>query len=153
MVNLQLGDSSRPEEKTVRHFLRARGTITGGHKAHLSALAYMSDSYFIGTVARVQNIPPFASPDALKEALSGLKNPSDLNGDTIAKYRKDVAEQEKRLQSRATPVSRRKEIGMMVSLDHAIYFHNRRNFKADDWIFREMSRALRNRGRASVCLP
>ena len=110
----------------------------------------MSDSYFIGTVAKVQNIPRFASPDALKEALSALTNPSDLNDDSIAKYLKEVAEQEKRLESRATPVSRRKGIGMMVSLDHTIYFHNRRNFKADDWIFTEMSSPWADDGRGLV---
>ncbi len=83
----------------------------------------MSDSYFIGTVARVQNIPRFASPEALKKVLSAMKNPSDLSDEAIAKYFKDIAEQEKRLKSGANAVSKRKELGMVVSLDHTIYFH------------------------------
>jgi hypothetical protein len=38
--------------------MKARGTISssGGHEAHLSAIAYMSDSYFVGTIARVHNL-------------------------------------------------------------------------------------------------
>src|SRR5450432_1758546 len=46
--------SSKPHEKIARQWIRARGQISaaGGHEAHLSALAYMSDSHFIGTVSR-----------------------------------------------------------------------------------------------------
>jgi len=32
----------------------------------------------------------------------------------------------------------RPEIGMMVSLDHTIYFHNPRDFRADEWMLEEM---------------
>ena len=38
--------------------MKARGRISpaGGHEAHLSAIAYMSDSYFIGTIARTHKL-------------------------------------------------------------------------------------------------
>lgn len=47
-----------PAHKTTRHWARARGKISeaGGHQAHLSALAYMSDSYFIGTISRIHGL-------------------------------------------------------------------------------------------------
>ncbi|WEW54778.1 acyl-CoA thioesterase [Emydomyces testavorans] len=152
--------SSRPEEKVILQWIRARGKISeaGGLQAHLSALAYMSDSYFIGTVARVQNLPRFSSPAALKKALSALKNPSDLDEQTITKYLKDLADKEAHeLKSHAagttnsrSRVAPKREIGMMVSLDHTIYFHNRRGFRADNWIFTEMASPWAGEGRGLV---
>ncbi|TPX19358.1 hypothetical protein DIZ76_017147 [Coccidioides immitis] len=151
---------SRPEEKAVLQWVRARGKISeeGGLPAHLSALAYMSDSYFIGTVARVQSIPRFSSPQALKNTLSALKNPSDLDEQSITKYLKDLADQEAReLASKDTAAGDsqalmvpKREIGMMVSLDHTIYFHDRRRFRADDWIFTEMTSPWAGEGRGLV---
>lgn len=148
-----LGDSTRPEEKKVRQFVRARGDISssGGHQAHLSALAYMSDSYFIGTVSRVHDIPRFSSPDALKKALSSLKNPSDLDDESIAKYIKEISEQEAaELGSHKGKDSTSKQLSMMVSLDHTIYFHNPRAFRADEWILSEMNSPWAGEGRGLV---
>jgi acyl-CoA thioesterase 8 len=42
------------------------------------------------------------------------------------------------------------EIGMMVSLDHTIYFHNPRAFRADEWIFTEMETPWAGDGRGLV---
>lgn len=148
-----LGDSIHPEDKSVRQFVRARGNISsaGGHQAHLSALAYMSDSYFIGTISRVHDIPRFSSPEALKKAMSSLKNPSDLDDDTLAKYLKEVADLEAaELGSHQRNDSNRKEVSMMVSLDHTIYFHNPRAVKADEWIFTEMKSPWAGEGRGLV---
>lgn len=143
--------------------MQARGQISpsGGHRAHLSALAYMSDSYFVGTVARVHDIPRFSSSAALKKVLSSLKNPSDLESDSIAKYFKDLGEQEKaelakriehkaKSQPSSNDSASRKEIGMMVSLDHTIYFHDRRGFRADDWMYVEMASPWAGEGRGLV---
>ncbi|KAL1959174.1 hypothetical protein VTO42DRAFT_2679 [Malbranchea cinnamomea] len=145
-------NSREPAEKRVRQFLRARGRVSeaGGHEAHLSALAYMSDSYFIGTVARVQDIPRFSSQAALKRVMKSLKNPSDLEDESIRKYLKDLSEKEaEELRSGTVEVPQR-EIGMMVSLDHTIYFHNRRGFRADEWIFSEMMSPWAGEGRGLV---
>lgn len=62
------GDKDGPvETKKTRHWVRARGRISeaGGHQAHLSALAYVSDSYFIGTVSRIHQLWrfPFRAED------------------------------------------------------------------------------------------
>ncbi|KAH1957639.1 hypothetical protein KXW61_005520 [Aspergillus fumigatus] len=152
-------DSPNPEDKRVRRFARARGRISeaGGHQAHLSALAYITDSYFIGTVARVQNIPRFSSPAELRRALQALKNPSDLDDEDIARAIKELKEEEaadlrRRLEgalSQATnqPKEDRKEVGMMVSLDHSIYFHNPWAFRADEWMLMEMESPWAGEGR------
>lgn len=143
----------------MRRFARARGRISeaGGHQAHLSALAYITDSYFIGTVARVQNIPRFSSPAELRRALQALKNPSDLDDEDIARAIKELKEEEaadlrRRLEgalSQATnqPKEDRKEVGMMVSLDHSIYFHNPWAFRADEWMLMEMESPWAGEGR------
>ncbi|OJD15706.1 acyl-CoA thioesterase II [Blastomyces percursus] len=139
--------SHRAEQKAIHQFIRARGTIIGGRKAHLSALAYMSDSYFIGTVARVQNIPRFESPKALKAAISKLKNPSDLDIEEIERSTRELSRQEAaefsagyiQEGSGATPQEPPRKMGMMVSLDHTIYFHSRGGFRADEWLFTEMT--------------
>src|SRR5206468_4211729 len=51
-IEILNAESGKPHLKRTRQWIRARGKISeaGGHEAHLSALAYMSDSYFIGTV-------------------------------------------------------------------------------------------------------
>ncbi|KAG4217410.1 hypothetical protein PC116_g34109, partial [Phytophthora cactorum] len=51
-------DKKEPTSKRVWQWVRARGKISekGGLRAHLSALAYVSDSYFIGTVSRIHRL-------------------------------------------------------------------------------------------------
>ncbi|KAJ9298100.1 hypothetical protein DTO271G3_3705 [Paecilomyces variotii] len=150
--------SPNPTDKRVRQFHRCRGEISaeGGHQAHLSALAYITDSYFIGTVARVHDIPRFSSPAALQRALKALKNPSDLDDDTISSYLKDLADEETaelraRLEGALTRAQNLdKEVGMMVSLDHTIYFHNPQAFRADEWMLNEMDSPWSGEGRGLV---
>lgn len=45
-----------PGQQISHQWIRARGKIVGGHQAHLSALAYMSDSDFIGAVSRFHRL-------------------------------------------------------------------------------------------------
>jgi acyl-coenzyme A thioesterase 1/2/4 len=44
--------------------VRSRGTISnsGGSNAHILALTYLTDTYFIGTLWRVYNLSPYPSP-------------------------------------------------------------------------------------------
>ncbi len=118
-------DSEHPHEKRTRQWIKARGRISdeGGHQAHLSALAYMSDSYFIGTVSRIHDLYRPGDPSNLKdvESSDGMTNPKGLA-----------------------------EVGMMVSLDHTIYFHEPRNFRADEWMFTEMASPWSGDGRGVV---
>ncbi|KAF9883174.1 hypothetical protein FE257_003894 [Aspergillus nanangensis] len=154
-------DSVKPEEKRIRRWVRSRGTVTGGTHAHLSALAYITDSYFIGTVSRVHDIPRFSSPADLKRFLNALKNPSDLDDTDISRALKELKEEEaadlrRRLEGaldRAKDYKQQedhKQVGMMVSLDHSIYFHNPWDFRSDEWMLTEMESPWAGEGRGLV---
>jgi acyl-CoA thioesterase 8 len=112
-------NSKNPHEKKTRQWIKARGKISeaGGHQAHLSALAYMSDSYFIGTISRIHDLWRLQEPGGNIDPDNSAKKP---------------------------------EIGMMVSLDHTIYFHDPRGFRADEWMFTEMSSPWSGDGRGVV---
>lgn len=47
-------------------------------------------------------------------------------------------------------VNKRPEIGMMVSLDHTIYFHRPKEFRADEWLYTEMQTPWAGAGRGVV---
>jgi acyl-CoA thioesterase 8 len=141
-------DSSNPHEKRTRQWIKAKGRISpsGGHQAHLSALAYMSDSYFIGTISRIHDLWRFGAPAApspgvkvtpemqqRREYMRKLKESEGLDGD-----QENEGE------------GKRPEVGMMVSLDHSIYFHEPRGFRADEWLFSEMVSPWSGDGRGVV---
>ena len=133
--------SQYPHLKKTRQWIKARGKISqsGGYQAHLSAVAYMSDSYFIGTVARVHRLWRSGNPRAADK--SKVKIDEDLS-----KNLRDIEEQE----VEQKPMEKRPEIGMMVSLDHTIYFHAPKDFRADEWLFTEMSSPWAGDGRGLV---
>ncbi|KAF3481245.1 acyl-CoA thioesterase II [Arthroderma uncinatum] len=153
-VGITNRDSPHAADRTLQLFNKARGTISseGGRQAHLTALAYMSDSYFIGTVAKVHNIPRFSSPGAIDKAAALIKKDAGVEEEVVKKYLTDLAEQEERelKLSKKTSDEPNREIGMMVSLDHTIYFHDRREFRADEWIFSEMKTPWAGAGRGLV---
>ncbi|KAL8680868.1 MAG: hypothetical protein Q9186_002987 [Xanthomendoza sp. 1 TL-2023] len=123
------------QTKKTRQWIKARGRISAsdGHQPHLSALAYMSDSYFIGTIARVHNLWRFSSPNKKKE----IKN-------------QEVANVEDEENSGVDKQQPRSSIGMMVSLDHSIYFHRPREIKADEWLLSENESPWSGDGRGLV---
>ncbi|KAJ6171793.1 Acyl-CoA thioesterase [Penicillium chermesinum] len=113
--------------------------------------------YFIGTVSRVHGIPRFSSPAELEKLLKALKNPSDLDDDDITKALKELKEEEAadlqhRLEGALNQAEKKehREVGMMVSLDHSIYFHNPRAFRADQWLLTEMESTWAGEGRGLV---
>lgn len=134
----------REHEMKCRMWTRAKGTISaeGGHNAHMIALAYTSDSYFIGTVSRLHRVwkfpfPPSAVKDMdpeRKQLVRRLHEFDDNGGDV-----EDEAYWEGRPQ-----------LGMVVSLDHSIYFHEPRKIKADEWMFCEMETPWAGDGRGVV---
>ena len=119
-------DDVEPHAVRTRCWLRARGKISdqGGYRAHLNALAYMSDSFFIGTVARAHRT---------------YRKPPKTDKSSDRPQDKSVAKRFKSLNGgHEDNVEQRPEIGMMVSLDHTIFFHNPKNFRADEWLLSEM---------------
>ncbi|KAF3937576.1 hypothetical protein ABW19_dt0209080 [Dactylella cylindrospora] len=79
-------NNPNPTTKRIRSWIKAKGNISGpaGSAPHVEALAYVSDSWFLGTILRAHKAG---------------------------------------------------KVGMMVSLDHTIYFHA--PFRADEWMFME----------------
>ncbi|KAK3209312.1 hypothetical protein GRF29_69g1432883 [Pseudopithomyces chartarum] len=159
-IEILNNDSPHAHLKKTRQWMKARGTISpaGGHEAHLAALAYMSDSYFIGTVARVHKLWRYAAvrknntkssidEDVLKKLLAmddeDLKRVKFLDQDDLERIRK----LKNGVQEDTKPKA---EIGMMVSLDHTIYFHDPRAFRADEWMFAEMETPWSGDGRGLV---
>ncbi|KAF2766965.1 Thioesterase/thiol ester dehydrase-isomerase [Teratosphaeria nubilosa] len=152
----------QPQDRRTRQWIKAKGKISdeGGYEAHTSALAYMSDSYFIGTVSRVHKLWRFTSgklPQGIKPSqLKYMQSLSDeqlrdqsLDDDMIEQLRNVTID----AQGHVVPnqvASGRPEIGMMVSLDHTIYFHNPQSFRADDWIFTECQSPWAGDGRGLV---
>lgn len=105
-------------------------------RGHLSALAYMTDSYFVGTIARVHNLrrfggassdinlrpsAPFPSPSLSSSSSSHSKTPasnkrtSRSSNDYLARLAAREAADNHGSQASDKPQER---VGMMVSLDH-----------------------------------
>ena len=119
----------------------------------------MSDSYFVGTIARVHKLWRYSAvrkdntkssidEDVLKKLLA--MDDADLKRVKFI----DQADLQRiqQLRSGETRLVKEQpdEIGMMVSLDHSIYFHNPRAFRADEWMFTEMETPWTGDGRGLV---
>lgn len=154
-IDIFNNDAEKPHTKRARQWIKTRGKISeaGGHEAHLAALAYMSDSYFIGTISRVHKLwhVPRPAPREQKDKRSPQKDSEreDIveDEDVLAEIRKAGPEKIRQLteQKKILP-----QVGMMVSLDHTIYFHNPRSFRADEWLFTEMESPWAGDGRGLV---
>jgi acyl-CoA thioesterase 8 len=136
---VDVGGNDKPGEKVTRQWVRARGKIAGGQAAQLEALAYVSDSYFIGTITRIHKLWrfPFKAedydqlPQELQEKVKTLHHWEGMGDDP------------REMVGRPT-------IGMMVSLDHTIYFHEPTKVRADDWMLTEMQSPWAGDGRGVV---
>lgn len=143
-------NDGQPHQKKLRQWYRARGKISeeGGHQAHLNALSYISDSYFIGTVSRIHRLwrfpfPPREFKNLPKEIQNHVRRLNDFEGFNPAGTQMDFEEF-------AGFWKDRPEIGMMVSLDHSIYFHEPRKVRADEWMLSEMESPWAGDGRGVV---
>jgi len=134
--------SPYPHSKRCRQWIKATGRISdaGGHEAHLAALAYMSDNYFIGTVSRVHKL--WRIP-ARQDEHKAVKVDEDVR--KVLRVGDDSPSKESKPDAETPPV-----VSMMVSLDHSIYFHDVKGFRSDDWIFAEMESPWAGDGRGLV---
>ncbi|KIW04887.1 acyl-CoA thioesterase II [Verruconis gallopava] len=158
-IDIFNNDSPKPHTKRTRQWIKARGKISeaGGHEAHLAAMAYMSDSYFIGTISRVHKLwrIPRPMPREQKDRAPWEENSANEqkkpdiveDEDVLATIRKAGVEKMRELASQKKIVP---QVGMMVSLDHTIYFHNPKALKADEWLFTEMESPWAGDGRGLV---
>jgi acyl-CoA thioesterase 8 len=102
----------------------------------------MSDSYFIGTVSRVHK---------LWRVTSQAGKPATEDEDVLKQLRDADTETKKfGMENYVNKKEKRPEVGMMVSLDHTIYFHDPRGFRADEWIFTENESPWAGDGRGLV---
>lgn len=164
MADRRVTGASKPHTKRLRYWYRARGTISeaGGQNVHLGALAYMSDNYFIGSVPLVHGVPPFSeasldasaqkSLDAVQAFSKGARSetspspakpsyPTPLTSpDSKTPPPSRELVETISLNSSATASNQHQgaTIGIIVSLDHTIYFHRPREIRADEWLCSEM---------------
>ncbi|KAL9608407.1 MAG: hypothetical protein Q9167_006755 [Letrouitia subvulpina] len=129
---IENNDSPYPHIKKARQWVKCRGQISqgAGPQAHLSALAYMSDSYFVGTLARVHNLWPVLSSVLSNEGHD--KNPKGL------RHKPQPVQMKKEDRVSLQGQGPAPKIGMMMSLDHTIFFHRPREVKVDEWLYSEM---------------
>lgn len=150
-----LESSPDPHMKKTWQWTRAYGNISasGGQQAHLSALAYMSDNWFIGTVSRVHGLlrtstNPASPPPPSSSSLSTVKPPSPIRlKEANPSQNGTVAAADSAL---TIPPKTKPTVGMMVSLDHSIYFHRPREVIADDWLLAENQTPWTGEGRGLV---
>ncbi|KAF5589696.1 acyl thiolesterase [Fusarium pseudocircinatum] len=129
------------KRRIFRQWFRFPGVIpeTGGPDAHLHALAFLTDGYFILAAAQLHRIwrLPFALEDVpsfppkLRSQVQRV-NESEGLGSTIEEWAK------------------RPRMAMAASLDHSIYFHEPLRTKADEWMISEMESPWAGHGRALV---
>lgn len=114
----------------------------------------MSDSWFVGTIPRVHDLWPFPQvpsrapfsdkPVPLARPSSSSSNPSPPSVPTS-----NLAAPES---TKGIPSSlpSKPVLGMILSLDHIIYFHRPREIVADDWVLSEKESPWSGEGRGLV---
>lgn len=143
------GSDDAPHLKQTMQWVRVRGNISkeGGRAAHLNALSYVTDNYFIGTITRIHRLWRFHSTvasllghdgdDSFKDQPEQVQAVRDLvafetGGDSLESFLGQP------------------EVGMVVSLDHTIYFHEPDRVRADEWMLAVMDSPWAGHGRGVV---
>lgn len=138
-------DTVQPHQRRCRQWTKARGQISpaGGHRAHLNALAYISDNWFIGTVSRIHGL--WRWPQLAPEDVSKLPESDQRRIRALLEF--------DGLDSDPASIESwkgRDSVGMQVSLDHSIYFHEPARVKVDEWMFVDMESPWAGSGRGVV---
>ncbi|PHH54235.1 Acyl-CoA thioesterase 2 [Ceratocystis fimbriata CBS 114723] len=131
-------DAPGVHQRRCQHWMKARGKIStpAGSAEHVAALAYMSDSAFVASVLRIHGVwrfhsPPEApAPEYFRRAMrEDVGTDGKFNGLELSQLRE------------------RPRMGMLVSLDHSIYFHNPQAVKADEWMLSDVMSPFSGDGR------
>jgi acyl-coenzyme A thioesterase 1/2/4 len=137
-------NSPDPCDKRMHQWIKARGNISlqGGSRAHLAALAFMSDSYFLAGIPHAHNIWSFVNPPITEsyDSKEQLEMPSPIHAKIPRPH----------LQGGGSVPAQSHRIGMMVSLDHTIYFHQPKRLRADEWLLTEVKTDWADNGRGVV---
>ena len=138
------GDASSAK---IHQWMHVRGHAGNDQRFHLPALVYMSDSFLLGSVPRIHRIPRYSSPDALRN-LKDLESQSSSDSGLVAKYLGRLARKENlEYKGNHRPGSVDREVSMLVTLSHVIYFHNPAAVRADDWLLSEVQSPWAGEGR------
>ncbi|CEN59926.1 hypothetical protein ASPCAL02367 [Aspergillus calidoustus] len=109
-------------------------------RAHICALAYMSDSDFINTVSRAHGLWHFSTDEYMEQTRAKFQ------GNELERIRMEAWLQNRgrdevinnRAAARYVGVKSPRRVKMLVSLNHSIFFHNHRYIRADEWLLSEM---------------
>ncbi|KAL2871266.1 acyl-CoA thioesterase [Aspergillus lucknowensis] len=150
-----------PATRKQRKWIRAHGKIAGlphphdgtqpgpvcdtdieaaEQRAHICALAYMSDSDFVNTISRVHRLWQFATPEYQNYARDNFQG-SELDRIRMETWLQGRARDEARGNEEAAAAegtTAQKRVGMLLSLNHTIFFHNHQRLRADEWLFCEL---------------
>ncbi|KAM3454716.1 hypothetical protein NHJ6243_008799 [Beauveria neobassiana] len=149
---------SLTSSSTMTTTMTQRTRELGGDVAlHQAALAYMTDNYFLGTVPRVHKARRFSNKALVENVVrkldEGQQEAATDRFKMLAEEELADAEASNRTgkgggaettkdhtskASSSSSSSSSPKIDMMVSLDHAIFFHNQDEVRADDWMVMEM---------------
>lgn len=123
-------DASRsPDGSSTRAKLSRRDN----HHAHLAALAYMTDNYFLGTVFRAHDASRFSDRPYPIPTQTVQGDAADVKA--WRSYFDRLADEEK--SNSGVAPNNNKHVTMLASLDHTIFFHQSRGFRADEWLLNE----------------
>ncbi|KAK5806142.1 hypothetical protein VI817_000400 [Penicillium citrinum] len=135
----------QPEDKLFHQWFKSSGPLSSssGPRVHQSALAFMSDSYFLAGVPHSHDIWHFANPP-ISEFHPSPNGLSKLTEKHSKIQRPHLETHKEKCEKNISRVS------MMVSLDHTIYFHNMENLRADEWLLSEVRSSWAGDGRGLV---
>ncbi|KAF2209816.1 hypothetical protein CERZMDRAFT_99874 [Cercospora zeae-maydis SCOH1-5] len=136
--------SIAPHDRKLRHWMRARGVIkealrgdaqSSAQRLHTASLAFMTDLYFISTVYRAHGARRFTSTAFAHSLSETVASGSQERLDAAQQFIRLAGQEERSELSDSRGADR--EIGMMATLNHAIFFHCT-EFRADEWMLAEM---------------
>ncbi|KAJ5824756.1 Chromate transporter [Penicillium robsamsonii] len=144
-VGMLNSNSPDPCDKRMHQWIKTRGKISpqGGSRAHLAALAFMSDSYFLAGLPHAHNIWSFVNPPITEsyDSEEQLEMPTPVHTKIPRPHLQGGG---------GSAPNQFHRVGMMVSLDHTIYFHQAKQLKADEWLLTEVKTDWADNGRGVV---
>ncbi|KAJ4258343.1 acyl-CoA thioesterase [Fusarium falciforme] len=123
------------------HPVWARGVFGGALLAQSLAVAQESIplSYLAHrTVPRVHRTDRFNSSSAIKSIIRSLGSDDPSSRQIVRSYQELATEELEENARCGTPTAPAHHIGMMVTLDHTIFFHNQAVVRADEWMLTEV---------------
>ncbi|OCK74494.1 hypothetical protein K432DRAFT_398044 [Lepidopterella palustris CBS 459.81] len=113
-VRSPIENNGLPSERRLCQWIRAHGRI--------AALAYISDNYFTGTAFRVHNAFRFSNRDSQHPMLESSKAADKKD---LVQYAQALAREE--MEDNTGTPRNNKQVEMMVTLNHTMFFHNPRD--------------------------